>query len=122
MSKPIDFDDYISRFPDEIAERLQAIRETIGNAAPEAGEFISYSMPLYKFKGRLIYFAAHTSHIGLYAMGSTIEAFKDELVGYKTSKGTIKLQNDEPLPLDLIGRIAKFRVIENLKKADRNKL
>jgi len=122
MSKPVDFDDYISRFPEEIAERLKAIRQTIGKAAPEAAEFISYSMPLYKFKGRLIYFAAHTNHIGLYAMGSAIETFKDELDGYKLSKSTIQLQNDEPLPLDLIGRIAKFRVIENLKKAGRNKL
>jgi uncharacterized protein YdhG (YjbR/CyaY superfamily) len=71
-------------------------------------------MPAFKFNGILVYFAGYKNHIGFYPTASGIEAFKDELSGYKSSKGAIQFPIDKPIPLDLITKIVKFRVVENL--------
>jgi len=117
MKKPANTDEYIATFPKEIQVKLQQIRGAIQGAAPGAEEVISYGIPAFKLKGMLVWFAAHTSHIGFYPRGSGIEDFKEELSGYKVSKGTIQFPFDEPLPLELIGRIVQFRVQENLRRA-----
>jgi uncharacterized protein YdhG (YjbR/CyaY superfamily) len=116
MKKPIDVDAYIALFPPEIQALLQQLRQTIKQTAPDAVEMISYGIPAYKLKTMLVWFAAHTNHIGLYPRGSGIEVFKKELKGYKVSKGTIQFPLDKPLPLDLVGRLVLFRVAENLGK------
>jgi len=105
---------YISAFPKDVQQILRKIRSTIRKAAPKAEESISYGIPTYKFDGPLIYFAAFKSHIGLYPMTKTVkEKFRDEIAGYKQSKGTIRLPLDEPIPYDLIARIVKFKMREN---------
>ena len=119
--KPKDIDEYISMFPDNIQELLKEIRATIKEAAPEAEEVISYQMPAYKFHGMLIYFAAFKNHIGLYPRVSGIETFKEELSVYKGAKGSVQFPLNKPLPLDLISRIVKFRVAENLKQSKTSK-
>ena len=110
-------DEYISTFPGEIQKKLNELRESIRAAAPEATEKISYQMPTFYLNGNLVHFAAFTNHIGFYPTPSGILAFKDELQKYETSKGAVRFPIDEPLPLDLVRRIVKFRVAENLKKA-----
>jgi uncharacterized protein YdhG (YjbR/CyaY superfamily) len=115
--KAKDVDEYISMFPDKIQELLKEMRATIKEAAPDAEEVISYQMPAYKFHGMLIYFAAFKNHIGLYPRESGIETFKDELSVYKGAKGSVQFPLNNPLPLDLIARIVKFRVSENLKNS-----
>ncbi len=110
-------DEYIATFPEDIQAVLQEMRATIKAAAPEATEKISYQMPTFFLKGNLVYFAAHKNHIGFYPAPRGIEAFKDELSKYKGSKGTVQFPFDEPLPVDLITRIVKFRAAENLEKA-----
>jgi uncharacterized protein YdhG (YjbR/CyaY superfamily) len=107
---------YISGFPANIAARLKKIRAIVRKAAPDAEELISYNMPAFKLNGPLAYFAAYENHIGLYAMPSAGLRFKKELEGYKTSKGTIQFQHDEPLPLPLIEKVIAFRVRENREK------
>ena len=82
MKKPTDVDEYISGFPKETQKILQQIRVTIISAAPQAEEIISYGMPAYKLNGMLVWFAAHTKHIGFYPKASGIEAFKKELSIY----------------------------------------
>ena len=119
--KSKDIDEYISMFPDNIQELLKEIRATIKEAAPEAEEIISYQMPAYKFHGMLIYFAAFKNHIGLYPRVSGIETFKEELSVYKGAKGSVQFPLNKPLPLDLISRIVKFRVAENLKQSKTSK-
>ncbi len=97
--------------------RLVAIRAVIRRSAPHAEEKMSYGMPGYKLEGRpLVYFAAFTKHIGLYALPSSVVSFQKELKKYKTSKGTVQFQHDEPLPLSLIQKIVRFRVKENLAR------
>ncbi len=110
-------DEYIAAFPEEIRARLEEVRAAIRDAAPEAAERISYQMPTFALHGNLVHFAAHRNHIGFYPAPSGIEAFKDELSGYETSKGAVQFPLSEPIPLDLISRIVRFRVNENVSRA-----
>ena len=110
-------DEYIASFPEDTQKILEEIRATIRAAAPEAEEKISYQMPTFFLKGNLIHFAAFKNHIGIYPTPSGTQAFKDEISMYQGAKGSIRLPIDEPMPLKLIGRIVKFRVTENLKRA-----
>jgi uncharacterized protein YdhG (YjbR/CyaY superfamily) len=109
-------DEYIALFPQDIQKILQQMRATIHAAAPQAQEKISYQMPAFAQKGILVYFAARKDYVGLYPTSSGTEAFKKELTAYDHTKGTIKFPLDEPLPLDLISEIVKFRLGENLNK------
>jgi uncharacterized protein YdhG (YjbR/CyaY superfamily) len=111
-------DEYIALFPEDIQKKLQDLRAVIKAAAPEAQEKISYQMPAFALKGNLVYFAAFKNHIGFYPAPRGIEAFKEELSAYKGAKGSVQFPLDQPLPFDLISRIVKFRVAENLKNAE----
>jgi uncharacterized protein YdhG (YjbR/CyaY superfamily) len=111
-------DEYITGFPEEVQVKLQELRAVIKKAAPESEEKISYQMPTFFQKGNLVHFAAYKNHIGFYPAPRGIEAFKQELSAYEGSKGAVRFPIDKPLPLDLIGRIVKFRVAENLKNAE----
>lgn len=113
---PRNIDEYIAAFPQDIQEILQKIRATIREAAPQARETISYQMPTFTLKGNLVHFAAFKRHIGFFPTPSGVEQFKDELTGYKTSKGTIQFPLGQPIPYDLIRRIVLFRVQENQAK------
>ncbi|MEX0720039.1 MAG: DUF1801 domain-containing protein [Balneolaceae bacterium] len=110
-------DEYIAIFPDDVQKVLQNIRHEIQKAVPDATEVISYQMPAFRLNGILVWYAAWKKHIGLYPRTSGIEAaFANELSEYEGSKGTTKFPLDKPIPYDLISRIAKFRVQENLQK------
>ena len=109
-------DEYIASLPDDVQKILEAIRATIKAAAPEAEEKISYQMPTFFLNGNLIHFAAFKNHIGIYPTPSGTQAFKDEIARYQGAKGSIRLPIDEPMPLELISRIVKFRVAENSTK------
>lgn len=109
-------DEYIATFPASTQKLLEQIRRTIKKAAPEAEETISYNMPAYKLNGPLVYFAGYKNHIGFYATPTGHSAFKKELSNYKEGKGSVQFPIDQPLPLDLIRRIVKFRVEENARK------
>jgi uncharacterized protein YdhG (YjbR/CyaY superfamily) len=114
-------DEYISGFPPKIQKILQKVRKVIKKAAPGAEEKISYQMPAFAQRGILVYFAAWKNHIGLYPTSSGITAFKRELSKYKVAKGSVQFPIEEPLPYDLISRIVKFRVAENIGAAGKLK-
>jgi len=105
---PETVDGYIAGQPEEVREYLKEIREALRAALPEAEERISWSMPTYWKKCSLIHFAAFKKHIGLYPGPEAVKIFADRLKEYKTSKGAIQLPYDKPLPLELIGEIAKW--------------
>jgi uncharacterized protein YdhG (YjbR/CyaY superfamily) len=116
MSIAKNTDDYIASFPLETQVILTEVRSTIQKAAPDAEESISYAMPTFKLNGKpLVYFAGYKNHIGFYATPTGHEAFEKELSVYKQGKGSVQFPINEPMPLDLIARITKFRVEENLK-------
>lgn len=110
-------DEYILSVPPEIQETLKKLRKVIKESAPDAEEKISYQMPAFALNGILVYFAAFKNHIGFFPTSSGIDAFKNELTEYKTSKGTVQFPLNKPLPYELISRIVKFRVAENINKA-----
>ncbi len=105
-------DEYIARYPENIREILVKVRKTIKEAAPEAAETISYSMPAFRLNGVLVYFAAFKDHIGFFPTASGVKAFEKDLSGYNISKGTIRFPLDKPIPYDLITKIVRFRVKE----------
>ena len=111
-----DIDQYIAMFSSDVRARLEEIRATIRAAAPDAVEKISYQIPTYFQHGNLVHFAAFKKHIGFYPGAAAIEQFSAVLAGYHCSKGTVQFPHDQPLPLDLIGRIVSSRVVENQKK------
>ena len=112
---PQSIDEYIAGFPPDVRNKLEAMREVIKRAAPQAQEAISYRMPTFRLYGNLVHFAAFSHHIGFYPTPAGIEAFKTELSPYKGAKGSIQFPLTEPLPLELVARITRFRAAENLK-------
>lgn len=107
---------YIDEFPKEVQEKLNELRENILELAPNAQERICMRMPTYDLNGKwLVHFAAFKKHIGFYPQPEGIVAFQDKLKGYKTTKGTIQFPIDEPLPIELIREIIKYRVKEQTK-------
>jgi uncharacterized protein YdhG (YjbR/CyaY superfamily) len=113
---PLNIDEYIAGCPQHARGKLMELRATIRKAAPGAEEKISYRMPAFNLNGILVYFAAQTRHIGFYPTSSGVTAFKEELGDYKNSRGAIQFPYDQPLPLELIARIVKFRVRENAER------
>lgn len=114
---PRNIDEYIASFPEVVQAVLEKVRQTIKDAAPEAEETIKYQMPTFTLKGNLVHFAAYQKHIGLYPAPSGVEEFKAELSVFESGKGTLRFSLDKPMPYDLISRIVKYRVQENLEKA-----
>ena len=112
---PKDVDEYLARVLEPARSTLQKVRAAIRSAVPpEATEAISYRMPTFKYKGPLLGFAAFPNHCGLYVMSpSVMEAFKNELKGFHTSKGTIRFPVDKPLSAALVKKLVKARIAEN---------
>lgn len=118
MQQHATVDAYFAAQPQEIQNKLQELRQIIKKAAPAAEECISYGMPTFKYKGKpLVYFAAFKNHFGFFPQPKAIEVFKDQLTGYETSKGTIRLPQDKALPKKLLADIVKFKLKENEEKA-----
>jgi uncharacterized protein YdhG (YjbR/CyaY superfamily) len=107
-------DDYLASLSADKRAALQKLRKTIKGAAPKAEECISYQLPAFRQNGMLVAFGATANHCAFFLMsGSTVEAHKEELKGYDTSKGTIRFQADKPLPVALVRKLVKARIEEN---------
>jgi len=115
---PQDIDEYIASFPKDIQEILEKIRITIRKAAPDAEETIKYQLPTFTLKGNLVHFGAFKKHIGFYPTPTGTEEFKNELSVYEGARGSVQFPLDKPIPYDLISKIVKFRVQENLERAE----
>ncbi len=111
-------DEFIAGYPEDVQKVLKKVRAAIKRAAPRAEETINYGIPTFTLEGNLVHFSAFKKHIGFYPTPSGIEKFKKELSPYEGAKGSVKFPLDQPIPYDLISRIVKFRVEENLKKAE----
>ncbi|MEO6192443.1 MAG: DUF1801 domain-containing protein [Thermoanaerobaculia bacterium] len=116
-AEPRDIDEYIAGFPEDVREILEKLRMTIREAAPDAEEAIKYRMPTFTLNGNLVHFAAFKKHIGFYPAPRGIEEFKDELSAYKGAKGSVQFPLDRPVPFELISRIVKFRVRNQLERS-----
>jgi uncharacterized protein YdhG (YjbR/CyaY superfamily) len=108
-----DVDEYLAGVPKPARATLEKLRKTIKAAAPMASEVISYQMPMYKHHGMVVGFAAFKDHCSLYPGSAVMDAHKEELKRYDTSKGTIRFSASKPPPAALIKRLVKARIKEN---------
>lgn len=118
LSEYPSIDAYIEGSAPEFRDKLKSIRDAIRRAAPEASERFAYGMPTFFLEGNLVHFATAKSHIGFYPSPSGVDRFNSELPGYKTSKGAVQLPLDGELPIAVIESVTRFRVAENLAKAE----
>ena len=116
---PKNVEEYLAGVPEPARSTLNKLRAAIRSAVPpEATETISYRIPAFKDEGILLWFAAFSNHCSLFPTAAVVEAFKDELKGFSTSKGTIHFPTDKPLPIALVKKLVKARVaqVESKKK------
>ena len=108
-------DNYLASVPEPARTTLNSIRATIRSVVPpETTEGISYMVPMFKYKGLLIGFAALQTHCSLFVTDpSVMQLFTDELKACDISKGTIRFPADRPLPASLLKKIVKARVAQN---------
>jgi uncharacterized protein YdhG (YjbR/CyaY superfamily) len=120
---PKDIDEYLAGVPEPACSTLNKIRAAIRSAVPpEATEAITYGIPTFKYKGSLLAFAAFKNHCSLFPMSmAVIAAFKNELKGFHTSKGTIQFPQDKPLPAALLKKLVKARIAQNEERTRRKK-
>jgi uncharacterized protein YdhG (YjbR/CyaY superfamily) len=119
---PKNVDEYLAGVPEPARGTLNKIRAAIRSAVPpEATETISYRIPAFKYKGVLVWFAAFSDHCSLFPTASVIAAFKNELKGFSTSKGTIHFTTDKPLPSALVKKLVKARVAQIQSKKPRSR-
>jgi uncharacterized protein YdhG (YjbR/CyaY superfamily) len=110
---PKNVDEYLAGIPEPARGMLNEMRAAIRSAVPAAAtETISYKMPAFKHEGILVWFAAFADHCSLFPTAAVIEAFRKELKGFSTSKGTIHFPLGKPLPTALIKRLVKARVAQ----------
>lgn len=106
-------DTYLKTVSEPNAAEMERIRNIVHETVPSATEVISYGMPGFKYKGRyLCGFNAFKDHLSFFPTAGPVEALKDQLKGFKISKGTIQFTLEKPLPEPLIEEILKVRVAE----------
>ncbi len=118
---PQTIDEYIAGYPAEVQQILQNIRAIVHAEAPQAQETIKYRMPTFTLNGNLVFFAAFKKHIGFYPPVAGDAEFKKELAPYEGPKDSLIFPFTQPIPYDLIRRIVKVRLQENLAKAGAKK-
>jgi uncharacterized protein YdhG (YjbR/CyaY superfamily) len=117
---PRNVDEYFAGVPEPARSTLHKMRATIRSAMPPgATEIISYRIPAFKYNGSLLWYAAFADHCSLFPTAAVIAAFKKELQGFTTSKGTIHFPVDKPLPASLIRKLVKARVAQKTQKKQR---
>jgi len=117
-----DIDSYLANLPEDTRIALQTLRETVKSVAPDAEEVISYAIPAFKYHGMLVGFAAAKNYYGFYPWnGHTVDQFKDDLKGYSVTKGAIHFPMDKPIPVQLVKKIVKERMKENIAKKIKDK-
>jgi uncharacterized protein YdhG (YjbR/CyaY superfamily) len=110
-------DEYIGSYPVEIQEKMTALREVIKKAAPNSEEKLSWQMPTFAQDGIIVQFAAHKAHIGFYPGPRALEVFRDELSGYKSTKGGVQFPYVKPMPLDAVANITIYNLEANKQRA-----
>lgn len=106
----MDVDSYIDQFDGEVNERLKVLRELVRIEAPDAVEGFMYGLVGYKLnKKPLVYFGGFKNHVGFYATPNGHEAFREEFAKYRQGKGSVQFPNNQPLPIELIKRVIRYR-------------
>jgi len=107
-----EIDDYLAALEEPKQSTLRAPRELILDAAPEAEQCISYRMPAFRVRGKVIAgFAAFKNHLSYFPhSGSVIPQLSDEAAEYVTSTGALQFPVDTPLPKSLVDKLVAVRM------------
>src|SRR5437016_2951665 len=113
--KPRTIDEYLTQVQPDQRAALEKLRQAILGVEPGAEECISYGVPAFRLNGRsLVFFGAWANHCALYPGSSTmLRKFRGDLKGFQITKGTIRFSSDNPLPLALVKKLVKARIVEN---------
>lgn len=117
MARPTTVDEYIAAAPEQGQKHVKEIRAILKEIAPDAKEVLKWGQPVFEGKRILFAFSAHKAHLNFTPTGPSLQPFKDELSGYKTRQDSVQFLYDEPLPVELIRRIAAHR-LEQVEKHD----
>lgn len=104
--KPATIAEYIKAAPTAGQPHLHRLHEILRSVAPEAQETIKWGVPFFIEPRFVFSFSAHKTHLDFAPMAAALDAFRDELTGYKTTKNFLQVAYTEPLPEALIRRIA----------------
>lgn len=107
-----DVDSYITSAPVPAQPMLRQLRQMIKGEAAGASERLSYGMPYYELDGRLVYFAAHKAHVGVYGLAGGAEA-PPGLNGYLAARGTLQFPFGQLLPIDELQSALRVLVEQN---------
>ena len=118
---PETVDEYIAQFIPDVQKTLNEIRSFIKREVPEAIEKISYGIPTFYLNGNLVHFAAFKDHYGFFPSPSGIDQFEKELAPYRSGKGTLRFALDKPIPWTILKKVIRFRIKENLIKAEQKR-
>lgn len=99
--------EYIEKQKSPQKEIMNKLRKLIMETVPNAEELMSYGVPAFKENNSILMYSVFKEHFGIYPGPAVITELKNELKGYKTSKGTVKFPLDKPMPVDLIKKIVK---------------
>ena len=106
-------DDYVADVRDDARPTLDAVLATIRDEAPDAVETISYQMPTFRRHGKvLIHVAAWKHHVGVYPIPTGTAGFRREAARYAEAKGTLRFPLDQPVPIDFVRDVVRFRTAE----------
>jgi len=121
--KPKTIDEYLAGVNADFRGVLQELRQTIQAVVPDAEECISYAIPAFRLNERLLVgFAAWSKHCSFYPMSSkTLKKFRNALMNFQISKGTLRFSPDKPIPVALVKKLVKARTAENNARANKNR-
>ncbi|PHN05194.1 iron chaperone [Flavilitoribacter nigricans] len=102
-------EDYFLSAPAAAQEKLQELRDILRGVAPSARELLKWGKPAFESNTILFAYAAHKAHLSFIPTGPALEPFKKELSGYTVKKDSVQFPYDQPLPGELIRKIAQYR-------------
>jgi uncharacterized protein YdhG (YjbR/CyaY superfamily) len=109
-------EEYIASVPGDIRESLLKVQALVESALPKAERCISYGMPAYRLGKVFFYFAAFKNHLGVYPPIKKDRALIRETARHRNEKGNLSFKYSEPIPYELIGRVAVALASEYAQK------
>ena len=107
---PTTIAEYIQAAPGEGQPHLRRLYAILKSVAPEAEEAIKWGTPFFVEPRFLFAFSAHKAHLNFAATPAAFEPFRQELEKHQTTKNTLQIPYNKPLPEDLVRKIAEYRL------------
>jgi uncharacterized protein YdhG (YjbR/CyaY superfamily) len=114
--KPTSVEEYIERLPEIAQLKIKELRSILKSVAPEAKEGLKWGKPVFESESILFAYSAHKSHLSFIPTGPALKPFEKELTEFPTKKDSVQFSFDNPIPENLIRKIAEYRKKEVVEK------